>query len=102
MGKFFFLLLPLIVFLGLSGCQTTSEETYIKPNFKVVRVYQNPEDNKQNGTKQLKETKYKIRIDGNWYSADQEENLTQAGKLQLQQAKQRSDNDGGGGSGGGC
>ena len=95
--KNFFLIIPFTICLSLSGCQTTLEETLIRPDFKQVKVYQK---NSENSGLQLVETRHKIRIDGNWYSAKQDGTLTSKGAMELAQEKQGGG--GGGGGGGGC
>ena len=94
--KNFFLLIPLAICFSLSGCQTTMEESLIKPDFKQVKIYKK---NSESGGLQLVDTRHKIRIDGNWYSANQDGTLTSKGAMELAQVNQGG---GGGGGGGGC
>ena len=95
MKKLLTMFLPLFIFFSLSGCWTT-EYSYIKPEFrevwKVDRAGRYADDYI---------VAHQIKIDGKWYDADENGQLTDKGKKQKQMAESQSSDDDGGG-GGGC
>ncbi len=89
MKKFLALSLPLLIVFSLSGCFTT-EYTYLKRNLREVYKV----DNFQ-GTEKL--VGYQTQIEGKWYDADKNGQLTDKGKKQKQMAEAQSSDGGGGG-----
>ena len=96
MKKFLSLILPMAVIFSLAGCLTNSETTYLKPDLRKTTYLLDSGEVDPSIT-----PKYQVRIDGNWYDADKNGNLTRIGQQQKQQAESSGD-DGGGGGGGGC
>ena len=93
MKKFLALSLPLLIVFSLIGCKTT-EYTYIKPDLRKVYSVDNVQ-----GRNTL--VGYQTRIEGKWYDANKNGQLTDTGKQQKQMSEMQSSDDGGGG-GGGC
>ena len=95
MKKILSLILPIAIIFSLTGCFTDSETVYLKPNLKKTVYYIKDTDQIDIS----REPKFQVRVDGNWYDADETGNLTQRGKQQKQAAESSGD---GGGGGGGC
>ena len=73
-----------------------TETVYIKKDFRKIVKYHDGTKNEVDGFP----PRYEVRINGNWYDADKNGNLTQRGQMQKQAAE--SSGDDGGGGGGGC
>ena len=95
MKNFLTLFLPLLIVSSLNGCTKVSDYVYIKYDFREVYVVK---DWPMNTETEL--DGYEVEINGEWYEADKNGNLTEAGKKQQQAIERRSFDDGGGG--GGC
>ena len=93
MKKFLALSLPLLIVFSLIGC-FTNEYTYIKPELREVYLVDNFK-----GREKL--VGYQTRIEGKWYDADKNGQLTDKGKKQKEMAESQVSSDDGGG-GGGC
>ena len=94
MKKLISLFLPMAIIFSLIGCFNPTETVYIKKDLrKKVEL--------DRATGEVEDTKYQVRIDGKWYDADENGNLTQRGQQQKQMAEMQSSDDGGGGGGGG-
>ena len=89
--------LPMAIIFSLAGCQLDTEAVYIKNDFRKIVKYHDGTKNQVDGIP----PRYEVRIDGNWYDADKNGNLTPRGQMQKQAAESSGD-DGGGGGGGGC
>ena len=95
MKKILSLILPIAIIFSLIGCFNPTETVYIKKDFrKKVEL--------DRATGDVEDTKYQVRINGKWYDADENGNLTQRGQQQKQAAESSDDGGGGGGGGGGC
>ena len=97
MKKLLSLILPIAIIFSLAGCQHNSETVYVRKDLRKTVYF-------IDGTHDIDpyiEPKYEVRIDGNWYDADENGNLTPYGQQEKQMAESSGD-DGGGGGGGGC
>ena len=97
MKKLLSLILPIAIIFSLTGCLTDSETTYLRKDFRKTVYFLDGKDQIDPSI----EPKYEVRIDGNWYDAKENGDLTQWGQQQKQVAESSGD-DGGGGGGGGC
>ena len=95
MKKLISLFLPMAIIFSLAGCQLDTETVYIKNDFRKIVKYHDGTKNQVDGIP----PRYEVRIDGNWYDADKNGNLTPRGQMQKQTAESDS---GDGGGGGGC
>ena len=93
MKKILSLILPVAIIFSLIGCFNPTETYYIKKDLREKVEL-------DRATGEVVEKRYQVRIDGNWYDADANGNLTQRGQAQKQAAE--SSGDDGGGGGGGC
>ena len=94
MKNFLTLFLPLLIVLSLNGCTKVSDYVYIKYDFREVYVVK---DWPMNTETEL--DGYEVEINGEWYEADKNGNLTEGGKRAKQALERRSsdgDDDGGG------
>ena len=92
MKKLIPLFLPMAIIFSLAGCQLDTETVYIKKDLRKIAS--------ASATTSSTMLRYEVRINGNWYDADKNGNLTQRGQMQKQAAE--SSGDDGGGGGGGC
>ena len=92
MKKFLALFLPLLIVLSLTGCLVT-EYTYITPTLRKVYSVDN-----MAGRNNF--VGYQTKIEGEWYDADENGQLTDEGKRKKQQDVQKGGE--GDGGGGGC
>tara|TARA_X000000950_G_C13689974_1_gene567612 strand:+ start:266 stop:559 length:294 start_codon:yes stop_codon:yes gene_type:complete len=97
MKKLLSFILPIAIIFTLTGCKIDSETVYLRKDFRKIVKYHDGTKNKVDGIP----PRYEVRIDGNWYHADENGNLTDLGRSQKQAAEMQSSDDGGGG-GGGC
>jgi len=97
MKKLITLFLPMAIIFSLAGCQLDTETVYIKKDLRKIVKYHDGTKNEVDGFP----PRYEVRINGNWYDADKNGNLTQRGQMQKQQAEMQASGDDGGG-GGGC
>ena len=79
----------------MTGCKIDSETVYLRKDFRKIVKYHDGTKNKVDGIP----PRYEVRIDGNWYHADENGNLTDLGRSQKQAAEMQSSDDGGGGGG---
>ena len=96
MKKLISLFLPMAIVFSLAGCQLDTETVYIRKDLRKIVKYHDGTKNEVDGFP----PRYEVRINGNWYDADKNGNLTQRGQMQKQAAE--SSGDDGGGGGGGC
>ena len=100
MQRLLSLVLPIAIIFSLVGCQHSETEYLRKDLRKTVYLL--------DGSDQIDpdaESRYEVRIDGVWYDADENGNLTEIGKKQQQIVETGASSDdggGGGGGGGGC
>ena len=92
MKKLISLFLPMAIIFSLAGCQLDTETVYIKKDLRKIAS--------ASATTSSTMLRYEVRINGKWYDADKNGNLTQRGQMQKQAAE--SSGDDGGGGGGGC
>ena len=97
MKKILSFILPIAIIFSLTGCKPPSDTVYLKPDLRKTVYLVKGSDEVDLSV----EPKYEIRIDGNWYDADENGNLTPYGQSQKQQAEMQASSDDGGG-GGGC
>ena len=95
MKKLISLFLPMAIIFSLAGCQLDTETVYIKKDLRKIVKYHDGTKNEVDGFP----PRYEVRIDGNWYHADENGNLTDLGRSQKQAAESSGDD---GGGGGGC
>ena len=93
MKKLISLFLPMAIIFSLAGCQLDTETVYIKKDLRKIAS--------ASATTSSTMLRYEVRINGKWYDADKNGNLTQRGQMQKQQAEMQASGDDGGG-GGGC
>ena len=98
MKKLISLFLPMAIIFSLAGCQLDTETVYIKKDLRKIVKYHDGTKNQVDGIP----PRYEVRINGKWYDADKNGNLTQRGQMQKQQAEMQASGDDGGGGGGGC
>ena len=92
MKKLLSLTLPIAVIFGLTGCALDTETVYLRKDFRKTVYYQDGSSVEMHGMP----PKYEVRIDGNWYHADENGNLTDAGKKQKQIVEMQAFDYGGG------
>ena len=94
MKKLLSLFLPLLIIFSLVGCLAGDDKvTYIRKDFKKIEHLEYYDDDPAH-------TSYKIKIDGKWWEADENGNLTGRGKRNLKTWEQSPNNPAN--SGGGC
>ena len=86
--KLLSLFLPLLIILSLVGCFPNREVSLIKPGFKKIIYY-------DSYTNEPDPPRYQILIDGYWYPADENGNITSAGERQKQNREMQTSDDGG-------
>ena len=96
MRKLFTLLIPISILFSLVGCGLSDEKkvTYIRKDFRESVMVDRATDDMTWGKE------YQIKIDGKWYDADENGNLTERGKKQKQHWEMSPNNPAN--SGGGC
>ena len=93
MKKLLSLILPIAIIFSLIGCWGPTETVYIKKDFRKKL-----ELDRADGF--VDDTKYEVRVDGKWYEADENGNLTERGKRNLKNWEVHPNNPAN--SGGGC
>ena len=94
MKKLLSLCLPLLIIFTLVGCLAGSDEKiYIRKDFRKIESIEYYDDDPAS-------TSYEIMIDGKWWDADENGNLTERGKRNLKTWEQSPNNPAN--SGGGC
>ena len=75
MKKLISLFLPMAIIFSLAGCQLDTETVYIKKDLRKIVKYHDGTKNQVDGIP----PRYEVRIDGNWYHADESEVPSESG-----------------------
>ena len=94
MKKLLILYFPLVLVFSLYGCFDNNRDVmYIKPDLRKISYF----DRLTGEPDTTSETRYEIKIEGYWYPADENGDLTPAGKIRKQNREMEASNQGGGG-----
>ena len=85
---------PLVLIFSLYGCFDNDRDVrYITPDLRKISYV----DRYTGEPDTISETRYEIRIEGYWYPADENGDLTPEGKIRKQDREMQASNQGGGG-----